>query len=64
MTRTLSKKLMWNGVIYGAAFVVALLVADFIDTARNTGPQRATAMIDRPAAETAPASSVADAAIR
>ena len=63
MTRKLARKLMWNGVIYGAAFGLALLVAALIDYRDGGGPL-ASAVIDHPIAETSPATSVAEADIR
>ncbi|MDH3232032.1 MAG: hypothetical protein OEQ29_00780 [Alphaproteobacteria bacterium] len=63
MTRILSKKLMWNGVIYGMAFATALMIAAVFRPAHELKAPIATASIDHPIAETTPANSVAEVVI-
>ena len=64
MTRKLlTKRLMWNGVIYGMSFATALMIAALFRPAHEMATPITTASIDQPIAETTPASSLAEAII-
>jgi hypothetical protein len=60
MTRTQTRRLVWNGVIYGMSFAVALFVAALLQPAHELPTPIATASIDQPIAETTPATSIAE----
>jgi hypothetical protein len=62
MTRLQTKRLVWNGVIYGMAFATAMMVTALLQPPQDFRAP-ATASIDQPVAETMPARSVAEAVI-
>jgi hypothetical protein len=62
MTRLQTRRLVWNGVIYGMAFASALMVSAFLQPPQDLKAPL-TASIDEPIADTAPATSLAEIVI-
>jgi hypothetical protein len=62
MTRLQTRRLVWNGVIYGMAFATAMMVTALLQPPQDLRAPM-TASIDEPVSETTPARSVAEVVI-
>jgi hypothetical protein len=63
MTRTQKRRLLWNGVIYGVSFGIALFVAALLQPAHELKTPMGSASLDAPATGSAPVNAVAEAIV-